>query len=120
MPPQDLLVACTLPVGASTVTSLPESLESSQKEGNKSYSQDFKGSLRVLLAPPWEHWEYGLTAEEESGEVTSRGVDGEKRERKLIEKYIVSAGKPDRVIGHQATRTKGAESMNRISDGRCQ
>lgn len=44
--------ACTLPVGASTVTSLPESLESSQKEGNKSYSQDFKGSLRVLLAPP--------------------------------------------------------------------
>jgi hypothetical protein len=33
-------------VGASTVTSLPESLESSQKEGNKSYSQDFKGSLR--------------------------------------------------------------------------
>ena len=36
----------TLPVGASTVTSLPESLESSQKEGNKSYSQDFKGSLR--------------------------------------------------------------------------
>lgn len=45
-------------------------------------------------------------------------MDGEKRERKLIEKYIVSAGKPDRVIGHQATRTKGAESMNRISDGR--